>query len=158
MASRRGLALLPAALVAALALGLPAALAAASPAQLAVSVAKSSFIKRDPGSQWDTLHPRYKAVVSKARFVACERKAAAAAGKITVVDVSAEGTRVFTAKLPLLGNVKVNDVTLAITYRQGSARTSQIAEFDSLWVSHRGRWVRIYAPADYQAYKSGRCP
>ncbi len=68
------------------------------------------------------------------------------------------GTRVFTAKLPLLGNVKVNDVTLAITYRQGSARTSQIAEFDSLWVSHRGRWVRIYAPADYQAYKSGRCP
>jgi hypothetical protein len=139
------------------ALAATAAFAAASPAQLAVSVAKSSF-RGNQGSQWDALHPRYKAVVSRARFVACERKAAAAVGKITVVNVAALGTQVITAKLPLLGKVDVNDVTLAVTFRRAGSRNALIAQIDSLWVAHKGRWVRIYAPTEYAAYRAGRCP
>jgi hypothetical protein len=140
-----------------LALAVPAAWAAATPAQLAVRVAKSSF-NGNQGSQWDTLHPKYRAVVTRARFVACERKAAAAIGKIKVLDVSAEGTQVVHTKLPLLGTVDVNDVTLAITYRKGAKGSSRIAELDSLWVAHKGHWVRIYTPGEYASYKAGKCP
>jgi hypothetical protein len=133
------------------------ATAAASPAQRAVSVAKLS-LGGTVGVQWDALHPKYKAVVSKAKFVSCERKAAGDVGKITVLHVAAEGTNVVTAKLPLLGSVAVNDVTLAVVYRKGAEKSSRIAELDSLWVSHRGKWVRIYTPTEYKAYKAGRCP
>ena len=81
-----------------LALAAPgAASAAASPAQIAVRVATVSFAGKQ-GAQWDSLHPKYKAVVTRARFVACERKAAAAIGKIKVLDVSAEGTQVVTCQ------------------------------------------------------------
>jgi hypothetical protein len=148
---------LAAAVLVPLALTASSAFAAASPAQLAVNTAKSSF-SGNQGSQWDTLHPGYKAVVSRARFVACERQAAAAVGKITIVGISAEGTRVFRTKLPLLGTVNVNAVTVAVTYRRGGSKSAQIAEIDSLWVAHKGRWVRIYTPADYAAYKAGNCP
>jgi len=134
-----------------------AAVAASTPAQLAVRVAKTSF-KGNQGAQWDTLHPKYKKVVTRARFVSCERKAAAAIGKITVLDISAEGTQVVHTKLPLLGTVDVSDVTLAITYRKGTKGSSQIAELDSLWVAHKGHWVRIYTPTEYAAYKAGKCP
>ena len=142
----------------AVALCVPASsVAAASPAQRAVTLARLS-LNGAVGAQWDALHPKYKAVVSKTKFVSCERKAAAGIGKIKVLDVAAEGTNVVQAKLPLLGSVAVNDVTLAVVYRKGAEQSSRIAELDSLWVSHRGRWVRIYTPAEYKAYKAGRCP
>jgi hypothetical protein len=135
----------------------PAASAAATPAQLAVRVVTRS-LNGTYGAQWDLLHPKYKAVVTRARFVQCERKAAAGVGPIEIVDVSAEGTRVIRAKLPLLGTANVSDVTLAIIYRKGKQTTSQVAEVDSLWVSNRGHWVRVYAQTDYAAYKAGKCP
>jgi hypothetical protein len=140
-----------------LAAAAPAVHAAVSPAQFAIAVAKSAFNGKQ-GAQWDALHPKYKQVVTRARFVACERKAAAAIGTIKVLGVAAEGTRVIRAKLPLLGTVSVNDVTLAITYRKGTAKTSSTAELDSLWVSNRARWVRVLTPTEYQAYKVGKCP
>ncbi len=141
-----------------LALVLPvSAWAAATPSQLAVRVATAS-LNGTLGSQWDSLHPRYKAVVSKARFVACERKASAGIGKIKVLDVSAEGTQVIQTKMPLLGAVDVNDVTLAVIYRKGAEKSSRIAEVDSLWVAHKGHWVRVYTSGEYAAYKAGKCP
>ena len=99
-----------------------------------------------------------KAVVSKARFVACERQASAGLGKIKVIGVQAEGTSVYHVKLPLLGTVDVNDVTLAITFRRGTSKTDQIAEVESLWVANHGRWVHVYTPDEYNAYKAGKCP
>jgi hypothetical protein len=131
--------------------------AATSPAQRAVQVAKLS-LKGNHGQRWDALHPKYKAVVSKARFVACERKAAAGLGKIKVIGVQAEGTSVYHVTLPLLGAVDVNDVTLAITFRRPADKANQLAEVESFWVANRGRWVHVYTPDEYKAYKAGKCP
>jgi hypothetical protein len=131
--------------------------AATSPAQRAVQVAKLS-LKGNHGQRWDALHPKYKAVVSKARFVACERKAAAGLGKIKVIGVQAEGTSVYHVTLPLLGAVDVNDVTLAITFRRSADKANQLAEVESFWVANRGRWVHVYTPDEYKAYKAGKCP
>ena len=60
--------------------------------------------------------------------------------------------------LPLLGTVDVNDVTLAVTFRRGTEKAHRLSELDSLWVSNNGRWVRIYTPSEYAAYKAGKCP
>jgi hypothetical protein len=140
------------------ALAVPAsAWAVTSPAQRAVQVAKLS-LNGNHAQRWDALHPKYKAVVSKARFVACERQASAGLGKIKVIGVQAEGTSVYHVKLPLLGTVDVNDVTLAITFRRGTGKTNQIAEVESLWVANHGRWVHVYSPDEYNAYKAGKCP
>jgi hypothetical protein len=148
----------PLALLLLLAVAVPAAAwAAASPAPRAVQVAKFS-LKGNHGQRWDALHPKYKAAVTKSRFVACERKAAAGLGKIKVIAVQAEGTSVFHMKMPLLGTVDVNDVTLAITFRRPSDKVDQIAEVESLWVANRGRWVHVYTPDEYNAYKAGKCP
>jgi hypothetical protein len=144
--------------VALVALAFPAAASSASsPALLAERVAKSSF-KGAFGAQWDILHPTFKRVVSRARFIQCERKAAAGIGKLDIKSVNAEGTRVFSIKLPLLGKREVNGVGLAITYRRAGEKQDRIVEVELFWVAHRGKWARILVPADYQAYKAGRCP
>src|SRR4051812_41140156 len=122
--------------LAAAVLVLPAAAwAAASPAQRAVVVAKAS-LNGNHAVRWAALHPKYRAVVSKARFVACERKNAAAVRKLRIVSVAAEGTSVYHAAMPALGTGDVNDVTLAITFRESGRQ--QIAEVDSLWVAYKG--------------------
>jgi hypothetical protein len=134
-----------------------ASTAALSPAQRAVQVATASLHGRH-GVRWGALHPAYQAVVSRARFIACERKNAAALGQIEVVGVQAEGTSVYHTAMPALGKVDVNDVTLAITFRPGTGKQEQIAEVESLWVSYKGRWVHLYSPDEYRAYKAGKCP
>jgi hypothetical protein len=58
--------------------------------------------------------------------------------------------------VPALGTQDVNDVTLAITFKQGGQ--TRIAEVDSLWVAYKGGWVQIYTPDEYNAYKAGKCP
>jgi len=137
---------------------LPAvATAAASPAQLAVFAAKQSF-KGAHAAQWQLLHPKYKQAVAKSRFVSCERKLAASVGKITVKNVQAEGTRVIPATLPLLGKVQVNGVTMAVTYTRPGVKGNSVAEVESYWVPLGSKYVRILLPAEYNAYKAGRCP
>ena len=156
-----GIRLLRPAVLAAVVLGVLAAPAtswsALSPAQRAVQVAKAS-LKGQHGVRWEALHPKYQAVVSKARFVACERKNAAALGQLSIVGVQAEGTSVFHEAMPALGTVDVNAVTLAITFRQGVQKQDRIAEVESLWVTYKGRWVQLYSPDEYNAYKAGKCP
>jgi hypothetical protein len=132
-----------------------AAWPALSPAQRAVTVAKAS-LKGEHAVRYAALHPKYQAVVSKARFVACERKSASALGTVKIVGVDAEGTSVYRTKVPALGTQDVNDVTLAITFKQGGQ--TRIAEVDSLWVAYKGGWVQIYTPDEYNAYKAGKCP
>jgi hypothetical protein len=131
--------------------------AVVTPTQRAVQVATLS-LKGQHGQRWEALHPKYRAVVSKARFVACETKAAAGLGKLTIKGVAAEGTSVFHVTLPLLGAVDVNDVTLAVTFRRGAAKQDQIAEVESLWVANRGHWVHALTPDEYKAYKADKCP
>jgi hypothetical protein len=135
-----------------------AASAQASPAQRAVALVKASF-PSTPGAQWDVLHPKYKRVVTKAKFVACERAAAAGVGTIKIVSVAAQGTRVFRTDVPLLGsNVAVNDVTLAITFRRGNEKTNRTGDFESYWVAYKGGWARVFTPTAYEAYRAGKCP
>ena len=139
-------------------LAVPAyATAAASPAELAVRVAKSSF-RGAFGAQWDVLHPKYKRVVTKAKFVSCERKAAAGLGKLNIKGVQAQGTRVFQATLPLLGKVEVEGVTLLITYSRANVKGNKLAEVELFWVKNGGKYARIVVPDEYTAYKAGRCP
>ena len=65
-----------------------------------------------------------------------------ALGTVKIVSVDAEGTSVYRTKVPVLGTEDVNDVTLAITFKQGGQ--TRIAEVDSLWVAYKGGWVQIY--------------
>jgi hypothetical protein len=140
------------------ALAVPAAAwAVASPAQRAVQVATAS-LKGQHAVRWAALHPKYQAVVSKARFVACERKNAAALGQVKIVNVAAEGTSVYHTAMPAIGTVDVNDVTLAVTFRKGAEKQLRLAEVESLWVLYQGHWVHLYSPAEYNAYKAGKCP
>jgi hypothetical protein len=140
------------------ALALPAlAYGAGEPAQRAVAVARAS-LQGKHDVRWAALHPKDQAVTTKAFFVGCERKNAAGLEGVTVTRVDPEGTSVYHLKLPGIGTVDVNDVTLAITFRRGSSKQAKIAEVESLWVSYKGRWVQVYSPDEYAAYKAGRCP
>ena len=90
--------------------------------------------------RWAALHPKDQALTTRAHFVACERKNAAALRQVNVGSVQAEGTSVYHVNVPEIGTVDVNNVTLAITFRKGTSTQTQIAEVDSLWVAYRGRW------------------
>ena len=75
-----------------------------------------------------------------------------------VLAAAAEGTSVYHTAMPALGTVDVNDVTLAVTFRKGAEKPLRLAEVESLWVLYKGHWVHLYSPAEYNAYKAGKCP
>ena len=96
-----------------------------------------------------TLHPAYKRIVTRKRFVACTRKTAL--GTLDSIDV----LKVYDdpVEIPGAGRVPAKAVRIRLTSSDGSATrfVSHEVEVGSQW-----RWVLNAAAAN--AYKAGRCP
>jgi len=101
-----------------------------------------------PGA-YATLHPAYRRIVTRKRFVACTRKAALGElDSIDILDVSDD-----TVDLPGAGRVPAKAVRVRLTSSAGGATTfvNHEVEVGSEW-----RWV-LNSPAA-RAYRAGRCP
>jgi hypothetical protein len=47
---------------------------------------------------------------------------------------------------------------MAVTYTRPGVKGNSVAEVESYWVALGSKFVRILLPAEYNAYKAGRCP
>jgi hypothetical protein len=114
----------------------------------------SSFVKRitlefsrgQTGRLWDELHPAEQAVVSRTRFVECESNEGFVLRKVKVLDSYRE------------------TIDVAGTPTQSTAVSVRVTSDDGITTAtlHAvlvdGKWRWILQPADYAAYKRGRCP
>jgi hypothetical protein len=143
--------------LAAAALAAPAAQAADTPSSLSVKATNAIF-KGQFGTAWSLLHPRHRAVVSKARFTQCHAKELASFGKLHILRVDAATTQAGTATFPPLGKISVAVVTVQITYTATGVTGQQVGTNTAYWTRASGRWVGLLSPVSYRAFKAGKCP
>jgi hypothetical protein len=98
------------------------------------------------GRLWDTLHPADQAVVSRTRYMACQSNSGFDLKQLKVLDAFAD---------PISIAGKTTAAT-AISVRTTSDDGVTTATVHAVLVNGGWRWV--LSPADYAAYKLGKCP
>jgi hypothetical protein len=127
-----------------------------SPEGFAIALTKAT-LGGNFGAEWDAYYPAYKKVVSRDRFIACEKKNAEGMN-IKVRAVQSEGVLSQPAKLPLLGSSIVDQVKLAVIFSTVPVTQDQATEVTvyALWTGTA--WTRVMTTSDYNTYKAGGCP
>ncbi len=114
----------------------------------------SSFVKRitlefsrgQTGRLWDELHPAEQAVVTRTRFIQCERNEGFGLRKVKLLD-SYEET---------IGVAGTRTRSTAVSVRVTSDDGITTATLHAVLVDGKWRW--ILQPADFAVYKRGGCP
>jgi hypothetical protein len=103
------------------------------------------FSRGQTGRLWDELLPADQAVVTRARFVACQLNEGWDLKRIKVLDTYEDPVDVEGRSLP------ASAVTVRVTSDGVTTATMHA-------VSVNGGWRWILQPVDRTAYKSGKCP
>ena len=141
----RLLALAGAALVVALAAGCGGGSSTQSASDFVRRVT-TEFSRGQSGRLWDELHPADQAVVTRTRFIACERNEGFGLRKFKVLETYPETVEVAGKK------TSSTAVSVQVTSDDGiTTATLHAVPVDGTW-----RWT--LPAADYAAYKRGACP
>ncbi len=111
-----------------------------------ISQVTTQFSRGQTGPLWDTLHPADQAVVSRARYMACQSNEGFDLLKLKILQTYADTVAIAGTSTPSTA------VTLRTTADEGTTTATMHA------VKVDGRWRWILSPTDYAAYKSGKCP
>jgi hypothetical protein len=106
----------------------------------------SEFSRGQAGRLWDELHPAEQAVVTKARFVDCQKNEGFRLLKFKVLETYAE-------KIDVAGrSVPSTAVSVQVTSDDGVTTATLHA------VRVNGTWRWVLQPSDLAAYRRGACP
>jgi len=132
-----------------------AASAGTDPKSLVREVTNANF-RGQYGKIWPSLHPRYRAVTTRAFWESCQRKRADARAGVEVLSVKVSETYPDRITLPLLGRVAVTAVSVELRVNYlGEPSTVR----DTLYVMKvSGTWFGLWDPETYRAYRAKRCP
>jgi hypothetical protein len=106
----------------------------------------TQFSLGQSGRLWSTLHPADQAVVSRARYAACQSNVGFDLKKLQVLDTYADPVTIGGRAVPATA------VSVRATSDDGVTTATMHA------VSVNGAWRWILSPADYAAYRQGKCP
>ena len=144
--SRRALAAVCVSVLATLAAGCGGGGSSAPSASDFVRRVTIEFSRGQAGRLWDELHPADQSVVTRARFIACQKNEGFGLRKFKVLETYDE------------------TVEVAGTSEQSTAVSVQVTSDDGITTATlhavlvAGKWRWILQPADYAAYKRGACP
>ena len=104
------------------------------------------FSRGQAGPLWDSLHPADQAVVGRVRYAACQSNVGFDLKRFKVLQTYPDTVNVAGKETPSTA------VSVQVTSDDGVTT----ATMHSVLVNGKWRW--ILSPADYRAYKLGRCP
>jgi hypothetical protein len=106
----------------------------------------TQFSRGQSGRLWDNLYPADQAIVSRARYTACQSNSGFDLRKFKILETYAD-------PVDIEGKAKpATAVSVQVTSDDGVTTATMHA------VKLKGRWSWILSPADYAAYKKGKCP
>ena len=106
----------------------------------------TEFSRGQSGRLWDSLHPADQAIVSRSRYTACQSNEGFDLRKFKILETYAD-------TVDIEGKAKPSTaVSVQVTSDDGVTTATMHA------IKFNGRWRWILAPADYAAYKQGKCP
>ncbi len=106
----------------------------------------TEFSRGQAGRLWESLVPAEQRVVTKARYLACQRNGGFRLRSFKVLDTYNEGVEVEGKATPSTA------VTVQVTSDDGVTTATMHA------VKIDGHWHWLLQPADLAAYTAGRCP
>jgi hypothetical protein len=106
----------------------------------------TQFSRGQAGPLWDTLHPADQAIVSRARYMACQSNAGFDLTKFKVLQTYADTVDIGGTATPSTA------VSVRVTADDGITTATMHA------VKVKGAWRWILSPSDYAAYAKGKCP
>lgn len=106
----------------------------------------TQFSRGQTGPLWDTLHPADQAIVGRARYMACHTSSGFDLQKFKVLQTYADTVDIAGKATPSTA------VSVRVTADDGVTTATMHA------VRLNGKWRWILSPADYTAYKQGKCP
>ena len=111
-----------------------------------ISQVTTQFSRGQAGPLWDTLHPADQAAVSRARYMVCQTNEGFDLQKFKILDTYADTIVIAGKATPSTA------VSVQVTSDDGITTATTHA------VKLKGGWRWILPPADYAAYKRGKCP
>ena len=106
----------------------------------------TAFSRGQAGRLWDVLHPADKAVVTRARYMACTGNEGFEIKKTKLLDTYSDPVSVAGKQQAATA------VSLRVTSDDGVTTATMHA------VRARGTWHWVLSAADYAAYRGGNCP
>jgi hypothetical protein len=106
----------------------------------------TQFSLGQTGPLWDTLLPTDQAIVSRARYMACHTSSGFDLKEFKVLQTYPDTVDIAGKATPSTA------VSVRVTADDGVTTATMHA------VSLNSKWRWILSPADYAAYKQGRCP
>jgi hypothetical protein len=106
----------------------------------------TQFSRGQSGPLWDALHPADQAVVSRARYMACQTNAGFDLQKFKVLQTYPDTIVIGGKPTPSTA------VSVRVTADDGITTATMHA------ITVNGTWRWTLSAADYAAYKSGKCP
>ena len=106
----------------------------------------TQFSRGQSGPLWDALHPADQAVVTRARYMACQSNSGFDLRKFKVLQTYSEPIAIAGTTMPSTA------VSVRVTADDGITTATMHA------VQVKGTWRWVLSQRDYSAYKQGRCP
>ena len=106
----------------------------------------TEFSRGQAGRLWDSLVPAEQRVVTRARYLACQRNGGFRLRSFKILDSYGEPVEVEGKETPSTA------VTVQVTSDDGVTTATMHA------VKVGGSWHWVLQPADLAAYAAGRCP
>lgn len=106
----------------------------------------TQFSRGQSGPLWDSLHPADQAVVSRARYMACQSNEGFDLRKIKILQTYADTVDIAGKATPSTA------VSVQVTSDDGVRTATMHA------VAIKGTWRWMLSAADYATYKQGKCP
>jgi hypothetical protein len=107
----------------------------------------------DVGEWYDVLHPAEKALVSRERFLDCERQAGATAGLVSIGKNPSVSNYAISHRGVDETNATSVRFPVTIETRQGTKTTVSAV----VMVRHDGEWRRLFFEHEYPEWLAGRC-
>ena len=131
---------------------------AREPSQQPVEFLESLFghlYRGEHGRAWESLLGSHQDVVTRQRYVACERNAPAFPGRFEGVEV----LRTSDEDWQVAGDAEAREST-AVTYRITVSLGGEPERFTGTGhlVAEDGAWRWVLNTRDFKAYRAGRCP
>jgi hypothetical protein len=106
----------------------------------------TEFSRGQAGRLWDTLHPADQAIVTRARYTACQTNSGFDLKRFKVLETYPDTVDIAGTPTPSTA------VSVQVTSDDGVTTATMHA------IKVNGAWRWILSPTDYAAYKLGKCP
>ncbi|HWB22053.1 MAG TPA: hypothetical protein VG652_04130 [Gaiellaceae bacterium] len=106
---------------------------------------------------WNDIYAPYQKVISKARWVACQKQNPVIPAGIKITRIGVAQTNRIPSVVPQLGLTHIQDVQVQIVFTRPPDTTLQAVVANAYFVKVKGKWSAVWLQDNYNSLVAGKC-